>query len=290
MDGSWTLQTSWSSHVIHFLLYVPVLGVAPAHMANLIRSPKSGSNWTRNDLRAYNIVVVPETVATFFGNANLPPSTINPAIFAHAVYPAAGLPKDECLFFDFMEEAMMMPPGEETAVNDFVAHLLGLLGYDEPDRYIRTRKDIRLFICSANTCAKTDVCVISRTSRFPLLLVQEDKQSLEGKDPEPQLIAMAIAAFQSCNHRLSTAGLPTLNDAVIPGITMVGTAPTFYKVYITTALVYAVETGEYPAQATTVHKLIPPVQYPCDLQRHGMRPLSNRAIILSCFEAFKQFL
>ncbi|KAM6490687.1 hypothetical protein JOM56_014030 [Amanita muscaria] len=176
---------------------------------------------------------------------------------------------------------------EETAVNDFVAHLLGLLGYDEPDRYIRTRKDIPLFICSANTCAKTDVCVISRTSRVPLLLVQEDKQ---GKDPEPQLIAMAIAAFQSCNHRLSAAGHSALNAEVFPGITMVGTAPTFYKVDVTTALVYAVETGEYPAQVTTVHKLIPPVQSPFGLQRDGMRPLNNRAVILSCFEAFKQFL
>jgi hypothetical protein len=52
-------------------------------MANLTRFAKHGSKWTKNDLRAYNIEVVAETVATFFGNANLPPSTISPAILAH---------------------------------------------------------------------------------------------------------------------------------------------------------------------------------------------------------------
>ncbi|KAM6497621.1 hypothetical protein JOM56_005569 [Amanita muscaria] len=204
-------------------------------MANFIRSPKSGSDWGRNELRAYNIVIVPETVAAFFGNAQLPPSTINPEILAHVAYPAAGLPSDERLFFDLLEEAMLPPPGD-------------------------------------------------------LKESAEDKQYLEGKDPEPQLIAEAIAAFQSRNNRLSRAGLPTVNATVIPGITMAGTAPTFYKVNITTALVNAVETGEYPSQATTVHKLIPPVQSRWDFERDGMRPLNNRAVILSCFEAFKQFL
>ncbi|KAF8478111.1 hypothetical protein DFH94DRAFT_653290 [Russula ochroleuca] len=258
-------------------------------MANLIRSAKPGSDWTRNELRAYNIEVVPETVATFFGNANLPAPTISPAILAHEVYPAAGLPTEDRLFFDLLEEAMMPPPGEETAVDDFVVYLLRQLRYEEPNRYIRSRKDIPLFMCSADTYAKTDVCVIDRISGI-LLLVQEDKRHLEGKDPEPQLIAEAIAAFQSRNRQLSAAGFPTVDAAVIPGITMVGTAPTFYKVDLNSTLVEAVEVGEYPTQTTTVHKLIPPVQAPFNLRRDGMRPLNNRAVIVSCFEAFKQFL
>jgi len=258
-------------------------------MANLIQSAKPGSKWTTKELLNYNIEVVPETVATFFGNANLPPSTISPTILAHEVYPAVGLPRDDRLFFHFLEDAMILSPGEESAVADFAVHLLRLLGYDEPNRYIRRRKEIPLFMCLTNTHAKTDVCVIDPTSGI-LLLVQEDKQYLGKKDPEPQLIAEAIAAFQSQNCRLSAAGLPTVNTAVIPGITMVGTAPTFYKVDLTTTLVDAVELGEYPAQTTVVHKLTPPVQAPWNLQRDGMQSLKNRAVILSCFEAFKQFL
>jgi hypothetical protein len=71
---------------------------------------------------------------------------------------------------------------------------------------------------------------------------------------------------------------------------MVGSAPTFYKVDMNTTLVEAVERGEYPVQTTTVHKLIPPVEALCNFQRDGMRPLNNRAVIPSCFEAFKQLL
>jgi hypothetical protein len=71
---------------------------------------------------------------------------------------------------------------------------------------------------------------------------------------------------------------------------MDATAPTFYKIDVTRTLVDAVELGEYPTQTTTVHKLTPPVQSPFTLQRNGMRPLNNRAVILSCFESFKQFL
>jgi hypothetical protein len=260
-------------------------------MANIIRSAKPGSEWTRNELRAYNIAVVPESLATFFGNPVLQPSTISPPILAHQEYPAAGLPDDDDrLFFDLMEEAMAPHPGEESAVDDFAVHLLRLLGYHRPNRYIRTRKDIPLFMCSSDTHAKTDVCVTDRTSGI-LLLVQEDKRYMEeSKDAEPQLIAEAIAAFQFRNRRRAAGGQPPVNAAVIPGITMVGTAPTFYKVDITAALINAVEVGEYPTQVTTVHKLIPPVPFPYNLERDGMRPLNNRGIILSCFEAFLQFL
>ena len=261
-------------------------------MANLIRSVKPGSDWTDNELRAYNIEVVPESVATFFGNSNLPPPTISPAILAHETYPAAGLPHlpdDVRNFFDLLE-AVMTPSEWWSAVVDFSIHLLRLLGYNKQNRIIRRRTIIPLYMCSANTHTKTDVCVVDCTTERSLLLLQMDMQYPDGKDREPQLIAMAIAAFQFHNHRLSTLGLPTVNTAVIPGIMMVGTAPTFYKINVDTSLVEAVELGEYPTQTTIVHKLTPPVQVPEDFQQDGMQPLNNRAVILSRFEAIKQFL
>ncbi|KAF8969914.1 hypothetical protein BDZ97DRAFT_1596519, partial [Flammula alnicola] len=49
-------------------------------MANIIRSAKSGSDWTMNELLAYNIHVVDEDVATFFGHPNLPAPTVDPII------------------------------------------------------------------------------------------------------------------------------------------------------------------------------------------------------------------
>ncbi|KAJ4465181.1 hypothetical protein C8J55DRAFT_441351 [Lentinula edodes] len=41
-------------------------------MANLLRSAKSSSDWTQNELRAYNITVQWQDAATFFGVDPLP--------------------------------------------------------------------------------------------------------------------------------------------------------------------------------------------------------------------------
>ncbi|KAH9962220.1 hypothetical protein BC827DRAFT_1199768 [Russula dissimulans] len=42
-------------------------------MANLIRSAKSGNDWTQNELRAYNIQVVEQSLVEFFNQNQLPP-------------------------------------------------------------------------------------------------------------------------------------------------------------------------------------------------------------------------
>src|ERR1700733_13313243 len=175
-----------------------------------------------------------------------------------------------------MHYAILTPPGEESAVDDFAAHILSMLLYHEPDRVIRQRKDIPLFTCGSEMHAKTDVCVMDRRSGI-ILLVQEDKRYLEGGDSEPQLFAQAVAAFQFHNRRLRLAGQSIINLRIIPGIIMIGTAPIFYKVNVTAALVECIETAQYPAQVTNVHKLVPPIQRPLGLQDEGMRPLG-----LSC--------
>ena len=76
-------------------------------------------------------------------------------------------------------------------MDDFAVYLLTMLGYVPRARMARTRADIPLTICGQQCHAKTDVCVVDHNDI--LLLVQEDKR----KDPEPQLIAEAIAAFQT---------------------------------------------------------------------------------------------
>jgi hypothetical protein len=78
-----------------------------------------------------------------------------------------------------------------------------------------------------------------------------------------------------------------LQSKYIPAIMMMGTAPIFYRIPVTTALLQALTTASYPEEETTVLKFIPPVS---DQQRYrtdGMRPLDNRRIILQCLEAFK---
>lgn len=108
------------------------------------------------------------------------------------------------------------------------------------------------------------------------------------KDPEPQVIAEAIAAFALNNRkRERDLNLPLCNSIMFPCLTMVGTTPVFYKITITAALSRAVQTGSYPETETRVLRYIPSLPR---RNSEGMRPLPNRLEILRCLEAFKIFL
>jgi hypothetical protein len=113
------------------------------------------------------------------------------------------------------------------------------------------------------------------------------KCHLSRDNPEPQLIAEAISAFYENNAKLRAAGFPPLQSKTFAGITMVGTAPTFYKIPVTEQLLISLATSQYPPQVTIVEKFIPPVPLPAKLANDGMKPLVNRRIISQCFEAFK---
>ena len=126
-------------------------------------------------------------------------------------------------------------PAEESAVDDFAVYLLTLLGYVPRSRMTRTRSDIPLIICGEQCHAKTDVCIVDADDI--LLLVQEDKRHKERKDPEAQLVAEALAAFQTNNtRRTRLLGQAPIASKVIPGITLIGSSPTFYKIPVTLSL------------------------------------------------------
>jgi hypothetical protein len=102
-------------------------------------------------------------------------------------------------------------------------------------------------------------------------------------EPVPQLVAKAIAAIVE-NNRLRRPPLP---QQIIPGITMVGARPIFYKVPVTQALVSALITAQYPAQPTIVQRLVPPVPDEETYMIHGMNPLADRRIVFQCLEAMR---
>ncbi|KIL59137.1 hypothetical protein M378DRAFT_275214 [Amanita muscaria Koide BX008] len=167
-------------------------------MANLLRTAKSGTDWNQVELHAYNIIVELQDAATFFGVDPLPQPAVAGELLNNV---AADDMVDDANYklLRYMDLAMNPVPAEEFAVDDFAVHLLTLLGYVPRTRMARTRADIPLTICGQECHAKTDVCIVD--SDDILLLVQEDKRHKEPKDPEPQLIAAAIAAFQTNNHR-----------------------------------------------------------------------------------------
>src|SRR6202167_2821000 len=280
-------------------------------MANLVQSAKSGSSWGMNELIAFNIEVIDVNAQTFFGNAILPQLTVSPIILDNLEEPAGPLRKADMDFFAYMEDAMIIPPGEESLVDDFAAFVLKMMHYDEGHRVIHLRKEMGFEMCGQHVDAKTDVCVMERSgigAKY-LLLIQEDKvckpyicvskiclpvtlskRHLSRDDPEPQLIAEAIAALYENNRARKAAGLAKLQSKTFAGITMVGTAPTFYKIPVTDEILISLATSQYPPQVTTVEKLVPPVPFPERLANDGMKPLVNRRIILQCFEAFRQFV
>lgn len=258
-------------------------------MANLIRNAKSGRDWTINDLTAYNITILRQNTATFFGQAALPPPPHHPDLLNRLT--ADEMADEESYqVVRYMDLAMDPVPGEESAVDDFAMQLLRVMGYAGRalGRDLRSRKYIPLFICGEWRNAKTDVCVMD-TNGY-LLLVQADKRHLEIVDPAPQLIAEAIAAVQSNNRTRDLLGVDPLDVKVMAGITMTGTSPTFFKIPITLELIEAVQRGEYPATPTVVAMHRPEVSRPARRLSEGMRPLDNRRCILACFEAFKQFV
>ena len=197
--------------------------------------------------------------------------------------------KDDRKFFFSLQAAMAIAPEVESAVDDFTAHLLNLLGYEVGNHFIRQRKDLFFFVSSGRTPAETDISVVNQNHEI-LLVMQEYKKHLDKMDPEPRLTAEAIAAHQHNNLRLQRIGKPTVQARMIPGIIMIGSTPRFYKIPITQDFVRAVETGQYPEQPTTVHMIALSVNNLNRLVRDGMKSLNNKDVILRYFEAFKQFV
>lgn len=254
-------------------------------MANLLRSAKSGSDWTGNELAAYNINIVQQTAIEFFGaHPSSSLSAIDPAFInndTQAVGPEVS--KDTYRVLRLLDLATKGNTGMESAIDDFARETLRIMDYEdrEYDLVLRSRYEIPLAICGeANRSAQTDLCLIQGSSTI-LLVVQEDKTIYSKKDPEPQVIAEAIAAYQYNSRILQNH----ITEMTIPCITMTGTRPTFYLVPVTKELSDAVVSGQYPASVTTVFKCTVPI-----ITRRlseGMREPGYRKVALQYFEAFK---
>jgi hypothetical protein len=254
-------------------------------MANLLRTAKSASNWSEMDLHAYNITIVPQNKAQFFGTNDLPyptePSMLN---FMTNESQETATDKKTKQLLQYLYMAIYPRAGEEAAVENFAAELLRALEYDDSDRIVFIRHGMPFVICMETLVAQTDVCVMDDEI---LLLLQEDKST----NAEPQVIAEAIAAFAMNNMTrkyLLNPSLQPRDSMTFPALTMQRTTPTFYKITVTSALSMAVQAGIYPETETRVLRYIPAL--PRRNSWQGMDLLPNRNEILRCLEAFKRFL
>jgi len=260
-------------------------------MAQLRRSAKPSGDWTTKELDAYHITVESKNKVQFFGEPNLPTPT-RPSLvgFMTTADRQHATDSETRKLLHFLDLALDPKGGQEAAVENFVAKLLEMLGYDggdEGDGIIFARHVFPFGICGVSSSAQTSICVMGDDDEI-YLLVHVDERLSNLKDPEPQVIAEAIAAFAANNKvRVTSLGLAPLNAAIIPAITMIGTNPIFYKIVVSAELSTAVQHGTYPEDGTPVFRyiLVLPKR-----QSLGMRPLENRVEILACLEAFKQLV
>ena len=256
-------------------------------MANLIPSAKSGNDWTKNDLLAYNIKITSQTPDKFYGTP-LPTvaglSTLDPHLVSGTL-DTQGLSDETYRLLQYLDLASKANAGQESAIDDFAREILRVLAYEKRGLLLRSRYAIPLLICGdPNRSAQTDVTLIQGSSTI-LLVVQEDKTSLSTRDPEPQVIAEAIATYQ-CNNRVRTRlGQPELDSMTIPCITMIGTRPIFYLVPVTRELSDAVATAQYPPSPTVVRKCV--VASSTRRLSEGMETLDFRQLALRHYTAFR---
>jgi hypothetical protein len=109
-------------------------------MDSLIRA-KSGSDWTENDLRAYNIQIQCPDVATFFGDPNLRLPEVDEILTTLEAEDMSSTPNARLI--RLLDRAMIPAPDrEESAVRDFAVQLFDILGYKGGNIITRTRRSM----------------------------------------------------------------------------------------------------------------------------------------------------
>ncbi|KAJ7167513.1 hypothetical protein C8R46DRAFT_1269476 [Mycena filopes] len=262
-------------------------------MAGIFRSPKSRSDWTRNELAAYNISVETVDAPAFFTVGPNPPlDNLDPNLLtAPAGAVNIKLSDSTVRYLGYLHLAVNAP--QEGLIDDFARETLHLLGFEERDVVLSTGYSIPLSIWGEPIgTAQTDVCLLHRRGLVLVVLIT-DKPPSSAVDAESHAIAEAIAAFQFNNRKRESRGIKPLPFMMIPCIIMSGTRPTFYLVPVTLELSTAVAKAQYPASKTTVVKCV------TSLTRNGsgsesaveaeasMKDPQYRKLALQRFLAFK---
>ena len=177
-------------------------------MANLKRSAKSASNWTTVELKAYNISISSESQhpEKFYG-IPLPTITIlsrdNPDIeqweYDHFITRISRLDRPTS-----PQETRRKQGGSLGGpfILDLTRHILNVLGYlRDTSGIFLSRHHMPLQICGdPNRSARSSVSLVQAPQGAVLLVAQTTANGPRPHDPEPQVIAEAIAAFQWNNR------------------------------------------------------------------------------------------
>ncbi|KAF8803098.1 hypothetical protein BYT27DRAFT_6743414 [Phlegmacium glaucopus] len=253
-------------------------------MASILRSPKSGSDWSAVELLAYHINIKPTPPAEFYDHFGANPSlnSLDPAILTTPV----GLddPSISDLAMQYLGHLDLATRATQFIV-EFARETLFLLGFADRGSLLFTHYNIPLTICGeTDKNAQAGVVILHRPIMI-LLVLLEDEMFSNPADAQARVIAAAIAAYQFNNSKREARGLQRLDNMTIPCITMSGTRPTFYLVPVSEALSIAVMTGQYPQDETKVLKCVTVRGH--QRASEGMETLEYRWLALQRFLAFK---
>jgi len=132
-------------------------------MTDLIRTAKSGSDWTTNNLWDYNIRVSSQSADQFYGQP-LPTveslSSIDPNLLSGTIG-TRGLSNETYRLLQYFDLASRANSGQESVIDDFVKEILPALGYEKRGLLLRSRYAIPLLISGdPNRSLQTDVCLV----------------------------------------------------------------------------------------------------------------------------------
>jgi len=226
-------------------------------MAELNRTAKSGREWSINELLAYRIVLKSISPIRFFSSPNPSLDHLDPALLTAAPGTWGAQLSNQTLNFLFSLD-FAIDGNQRTVLDSFARETLYLLGFADQCMIITTRHTIPLTICGKTSeTAEADVCVVYRPTLVLLVLVTDSaSEPSEGPNPEAQVVAGAVAAFEFNNHKRESLNLAPLEVMTIPCITLFETCPTFYFVPVSRSLSNAVATGQYPPTQTDVFKCV----------------------------------
>jgi hypothetical protein len=197
-----------------------------------------------------------------------------------------GLSDETYRLLQYLDLASRANSGQDLDVEDFMREILRALRYEMRGLLLRSHCSIPLVVQSYSTgllqkAAQTELCLVQGSSTI-LLVVQA---TVGVRDPEPQVIADAIATFQ-CNNRIrARLGVSELASMTIPCIAMNGTRPIFYLVPVTQELSQAVATDRYPFSPTVVDKCV--VVIDSSRLSEGMEDPDFRRVALMHYSAFR---
>jgi hypothetical protein len=253
-----------------------------------MRYPRLGNDWTMNDLATYNIRISSQTPDMFYGQS-LPTiaslSSLDPNLLSGTL-DTEGLPDETYRLLQYLDLASGANSGQDSVVDDFAREILRALGYEKRDLLFRSRYAIP----QGNMYQSVRTVCLVQGSSIILLVVQE---AVGIRDPEPQLIAEAIANFHWNNRIRVQLGESELDSMTFPCIAMIGTRPIFYLIPVTRNLSQAVNTSTYPTYTsfpTTVTE--PTVVRRCVVSfnsrvNEGMENPDFRQLALQHFAAFR---